>query len=208
LGKEINMWKRFVSELRRLHDNQDGFFGIGMGPDSNEKQQYGLLSGIAGFGSSQGKSDVMKAQDFWSSILSGDMSKISQVLAPEISSINKQTQQRKLTTSQFNNRGGGTNAYNQSLDDNALSSIRGMISNLTGSAASNIGNLGTSLLSTGLSGGEAAFGAADTMHQQNAAKWNDIFKSIGEVAGAAAGFFPGGSMASKRITGAQGTLLS
>jgi len=183
------MLDRLILRLARymLFSGTKFFFGIGMGPDSNEKQQYGLLNGIAGFGSSQGKSDVMKAQDFWSSILSGDMSKISSVLAPEISSVNKQTQQRKKTASEFGNRGGGTNAYAQSLDDNALSTIRGMISNLTGTAASSLGSMGENLLNTGLYGGEAAFGAAKTMHDQNQAKWGDIFKSIEAIAAGAPG---------------------
>lgn len=167
--------------------NDDGFFGIGQGPSREEKQQYGLLSDIGGFGSRQGKSDIMKSQDFWSSILSGDMTKIASVLAPEISSINQQTQQRKKTASEFGNRGGGTNAYMQSLDDSALSTIRGMIANLTGSAASNLGNMGQNLLNTGLSGGEASFDAAKVMHDQNAAKWGDIFKSIQSVAAGFAG---------------------
>ena len=181
------MTKRILAWIKWLLVNDDGFFGIGQGPSREEKQQYGLLSGIGGFGSTQGKSDIMQAQNFWSSILSGDMGKISEVLAPQISSINRQTQQRKKTASEFGNRGGGTNAYAQSLDDNALSTIREMIANLTGTAASNLGNMGENLLNTGLYGGEAAFGAAKTIHDQNAAKWNDIFKSIQTVAAGAAG---------------------
>ena len=181
------------------------FFGIGMGPSGDEKQQYGLLSGIGGFGSSQGKSDVMKAQDFWSSILSGDMSRISSVLAPEISSVNKQTQQRKQTLSTFGNRGGGTNAAAQSLDDNALSSIRGMISSLTGSAATNLGSMGESLLRTGLAGGESAFDAAKTMQEQDQAKWGDIFNTISSIAGGLAGM-PGisGTSLGKGLTATAG----
>ncbi len=119
--------------------------------------------------------------------MSGDMSKISSVLAPQISAVNQQTQQRKQTNSQFNNRGGGTNATNQSLDDNALSSIRSMVSDLTGKAATNLGNMGENLLNTGLAGGEAAFGASKTIHDQNQAKWADIFNSIQTVIAGAAG---------------------
>ena len=182
------------------------FFGIGMGPSNQEKQQYGLVSGDAGFGSSQGKSDIMKSQDFWSSILSGDMSQISKVLAPEISSVNKQTQQRKMTTSEFGNRGGGTNSYSQSLDDNALSSIRGMIAKLTGSAASNLGNMGEHLLDTGVSAGEGAFGEAKTMHDQNEAKWEDIFNSISSIMGGVAGMPGVGKDASKLLTAGAGML--
>jgi hypothetical protein len=173
-----------VKLLRYLWENEDGFFGIGMGPSSQEKTQYGDVAGAANFGTSQGEGDILQAQNFWSSILSGDMSKISSVLGPQISAINKQGQQQKKTMFEFGNRGGGTNSAAQSIDDNSLSSIRSMIASLTGGAADKIGSLGTSLFNTGTSADATAFGEANVLHNQNEAKWNDIFKSSAEVAGA------------------------
>ena len=90
--------------------NEDGFFGIGQGPSGAEKQQYGIMSNLENFGISRGEKDITQAQDFWSAILSGDPTQISKVLGPEISAVNKQTQEAKKTASEFGNRGGGTNA--------------------------------------------------------------------------------------------------
>lgn len=183
------------------------FFGIGQGPSSAEKGEFNLLSSIGQFGTRQGEGDITKAQNFWSALLSGDMSKISQVLGPEISAINKQGQERKKTMFEFGNRGGGTNAAAQSIDDNTLSSIRGMVANLTGGAATSLASLGTNLLSEGTTAGEAAFGAAKDIHDQNAAMWKDIFNSISEVVGMVGGL-PGisGTTTGKVLTGAAGAI--
>ena len=74
-------------------------------------------------------------------------------------------------------------------DDNTRSEVDSLISGLTGNAASALGASGSSLLSTGLSGHEAAFSMADTIHQQREAQLNDIFKSITSIASS---FLPGG----------------
>lgn len=183
-------------------------FGIGMGPSGQEEANYGTESGAGMFGVSQGEKDVLKGSDFWSSILSGDMGKISKVLGPELSAVNKKAQQRKKTTALFGNRGGGNNAVMNSIDDSTTSSIHDMISKLTGSAATNLTNTGTSLFGSGISATSDAFDEAKTMHDQNQAKWQDIFNSIGTIAGGAASFFPGGSLGSKIFTGIEGTLGS
>jgi hypothetical protein len=131
-----------------------------LGPSSGEKSAQGLLAGLGSFAGGEGKSDILTADKFWSSILSGDPSKISSVLGPEISAINKQGQQSKKTTSEFGNRGGGTNAAMQMTDDNTRSSIDSLFADLTKSAASNLGASGHSLLSEGISADTGAFGAA------------------------------------------------
>src|SRR5437016_12122002 len=176
------------------------FFGIGMGPSGAEKQQYGIMSNLENFGISRGEKDITQAQDFWSAILSGDPSQISKVLGPEISAVNKQTQEAKKTASEFGNRGGGTNAAMQTLDDKSVAAVRSMISNLTGSAAGALGSGGAGLLGMGESAGTAAFGEAQTMQQQQAAMWNDIFKSISKVATVAGGLMPAG-MAGDIVSG-------
>src|SRR5580692_9263411 len=170
--------------LKYLWANEDGFFGIGMGPSAQENQQYGLMSNAGNFGTGQGEGDILKSQNFWSSILSGDQSKISQVLGAPISGINKQGQQQKKTLAEFGNRGGGTNATAGNIDTNSLTAIRDMVSNLTSGAASSLGSLGSSLFGTGVSADATAFGEANTIHDQHAAKMNDIFKSAISVAAA------------------------
>jgi len=192
--------------LAYLWKNQDGFFGIGMGASGEEKQQYGEMSNLGKFGIGHGEKDISQAENFWSSILSGDPSQISKVLGPQISAVNKQTQEAKKTASEFGNRGGGTNAALQSLDDRSIASVRSMISNLTGEAGGALGSLGGGLLSAGGSATAQAFGEAQTMQEQNQAKWGDIFQSIADIAGVAGGFFPGKSMTGKLLTGAAGIL--
>jgi len=194
--------------LRYLWENQDGFFGIGMGPSRQEQDQYGLLSGAGKFGIGTGESDVLKASNFWSAILSGDMSKISGVLGPELSAINKQGQERKKTMSEFGSRSGGVNATAGAIDTNVLSSIRGMISGLTGGAASSLGSMGTSLFGQGIGATGEAFGEAKTMHDQDQQKWADIFQSIASIAGTVGGFFPAGSMMRKVGQGVGGVIQS
>lgn len=179
-----------------------------MAPSGQEESEYGNLAGAANFGTSQGESDILKAQNFWSSILSGDMSKISQVLGPQISAINKQGQQKKKTMFEFGNRGGGTNSAAQSIDSDTTSAVNDMISKLTASSASNLGSTGSSLFGAGVSADTSAFEAADVMHGENAAKWNDIFQSIGGLTGGAGSFFPAGSGIRKLWTALEGTLDS
>lgn len=163
------------------------FFGIGEGPNSQEKNDYGILNTDASVASRYGLTDVAQAQKFWSDILSGDPSKISQVLGPEISAINKQGQQQKKTTAEFGNRGGGTNASMQMIDDNTKAAVRGMVSNLVSGSASSLASTGQGLLSTGVGAATEAFSAGETIHDQTLAKWNYIFSSIQKIAAGFAG---------------------
>lgn len=183
----------FKKWLQWLWTNDDGFFGIGMGPSSKENSEFGSLSSLANFATSQGESATAASNNFFKSVLSGDPAKISQVLGPQISGINKRGQEQKKTMAEFGNRSGGTNAEAQMIDDKTRGSINEMISSLTGGAASALGASGSSLLSAGVYGHEGAFAEADTLHQQQSAKLNDIFKSIASVASSF--LVPGGAAA-------------
>lgn len=181
-------------------------FGIGMGPSGAQGQDVGLLGNVATFGTSQGEADIGKAQNFWSAILSGDMSKISTVLGPQMSAINKQAQQEKKTAAEFGNRGGGTNAALANIDSGVTSQINNMISSLTSGSASSLGSMGSSLLGTGLGASEAKFSADTKIHDENQAKWADIFKSIGDIAGVVGGFGGPDSLLRKIGQGVGGVL--
>lgn len=190
--------------LRHLWFNEDGFFGIGMGPTKEEKSQYGDIAGIGDFGTSEGKKDTLASDNFWHSILSGDPSKIATVLGPEISGINKQGQQQKKTAAEFGNRGGGTNASEQMAGDTTRTSYDSIVSELTGKAAGALGASGSSLLAAGLSAHDSAFADANIIQKQKSAKMNDLFKSITSVAAA---FVPGGGaagLAKKALGGLKG----
>jgi hypothetical protein len=177
--------------LRYLWENEDGFFGIGMGPNQGQENEASALTGIGNFGTSEGEKDILLSDNFWQAILSGDPGQISKVLGPEMSAVNKQGQQAKKTASEFGNRGGGTNAYMQTTDDSTRTAIDSMISRLTGTAAGALGSSGSGLLSTGLSAHNAAFNADTTIHDENQAKWGDIFKSAVDVGTAAFKGFKG-----------------
>ena len=179
--------------LRYLWENEDGFFGIGAGPTSEEKSQYRDLAGAAKFATGQGEGDILSADNFWKAILSGDPSKISTVLGPLTSGINKRAQQQKKTAAEFGTRNGGTAAAQQEAGDQVRSEYDTIISGLTGQAASALGASGSSLLAAGVSAHEGAFSEANTIQQQHAAQLNDIFKSITSIAAA---FVPEGGFGS------------
>jgi hypothetical protein len=157
-------------------------FGIGMGPSSEENQAYQSTFGTAGWSANQGMQDIGTSTQFMQAILSGDPTKIGQVLGPQIRAITQQGQQQKETAAQFGNRGGGTNAAMQRIGDTTRQGVNDLVSNLTGTALSGLNSTGEYLLGTGMSGFGNAFSQAKTMADQRASKWNDIFKSIGDVA--------------------------
>lgn len=172
--------------LRYLWQNEDGFFGFGGGFSEREKGEQGALAAIGNFGTAEGESDIMASDKFWKSVLSGDPGKISQVLGPAMSGINKRGQEAKQTASQFGNRGGGTNAGMQMTDDTTRASIDKMIAELTGKGADTLGSTGSNLLGIGLGGHEAAFNAAEEMQKMDMAKWSGIFSTINKTAETAA----------------------
>lgn len=166
-------------------------FGIGMGADDNEKSTYRDLNSASTFATNLGESDVSKASNFFNSLLSGDSTKIATVLSPQISSAQTAAKQQKKTSAEFGSRSGGTAALMGSVDDTTRANITNLVGSLTGSAASSLASMGTSMMSEGMSGKEAAFGEAKTMHDQNASKWNDVFKSSASVASSVLGALPG-----------------
>lgn len=134
-----------------------------LGPSSGEKSAASLLSGIGSFATGTGESDLLAANTFWKSILSGDPAQVAKVLGPEISAINQQAQQRKKTTAEFGDRSGGTNAAMQMVDTDTRTQVNDLIASLTGSAATNLGSTGLSLLGEGVAAGGASFSAARDM---------------------------------------------
>lgn len=127
--------------------------------------QYGSISS---FGVGQGENDINAASGFWSNILSGDPTKIGQVLGPQIQAIQGQGQQQKQTLGQFGNRSGGTNATAQTIGDTTRSNVNNLVGNLTGAAANNLGSMGTNLLGQGT----AALGSQVNASQQQMKNWS------------------------------------
>jgi hypothetical protein len=123
-----------------------------------------------------GLSDTTSASKFFQGILNGNYSS----LAPAISGIQKQGSQSLQTLSQFGNRSGGTNAKAQTAQDTTRSSINDLIAQLTGTAASNLGSLGSSLLNTGTSATTSGAGIS----LQNKSLVDQLLNSVGSGVGA------------------------
>lgn len=129
-----------------------------------------------------------QSSQFISTLLSGNEAAISKLLAPQISTIAKQANEKTQTTAQFGNRSGGTNASNATTMDTARGSVNDMISSLTSGAIGAGASLGSDLLGKSMSGYNDVFSQQEEMQKQRAAKWNDIIDSIGKTAGAVSGF--------------------
>ena len=159
-------------------------FGIGMGPSSQENQQYNQLGASSNFSTGLGEQNLTASSKFMNGILSGDSSKISQALAPQIGAAKASANSQRLADTTQGNRSGGTAASTAAASDKAHSDITNLIGGATSGAASGLASSGGSLLSSGMSGNQAAFGEANTLQQQHEAKMNDIFKSVAAVAAA------------------------
>lgn len=149
------------------------------GQDQTLNSGISQFGNISGFGVGQGENDINAAGGFWNSILSGDPTKIGQVLGPQIAAIQGQGQQQKQTLGQFGNRSGGTNATQQTIGDTTRSNVNKLIGSLTGSAASNLGSMGENLLSQGTSALQSQLGAS----QQQMQNWSNSILGLGITQG-------------------------
>lgn len=180
-------------------------FGVGMGPSEGEKGATNTLQGYSGFAGSQGENLLSNSSAFINALLSGDSAKISQLLAPQISAIQGQGNQAKKTLSEFGTRSGGVTSQAGMIDDKSRAAVNDLISSLTRGSISEGASLGSNLLGQGMSGITNVFNMDNIMHDQNAAKWNDIFKSAASFAAAP---FTGGAslgMGKFHIPGMGGT---
>lgn len=169
-------------------------FGIDEGPSSQENQQYGSLTSAGAFATNNGENDINASSTFMQGLLSGDSTKIASVLAPQIGTAKTSAQQQNKTTAMFGNRSGGTAASTAATNDKVHSDITSLIGNLTGTAATTLGTMGTSLFGTGVATNATAFDEATKMQGQRASQWSDLVSSIASTAGGIAGL-PGVSKA-------------
>ena len=135
---------------------------------------------IGDWATGQGEKNVGTASNFWNSILSGDSSKISQSLAPEISSAKTSASQDMKTNSMFGGRSGGTAASNAATQDKVHGYIANLIGSLTGGAASSLASTGGGLLSTGLK----SYGQQEQASAEQMKNWQNSILG-GAITGAA-----------------------
>lgn len=128
----------------------------------------GKNEGKAAF--SAGEKDLTNASNFFNSILSGDMSKISQVLAPEIAGIKGRAGQEIAGVNQFQGRSGGSAAEVESINAGTEAEINNMIASLVPTAAADLANIGATQTGAGLGAENLAEGAASALtgHAQEA----------------------------------------
>lgn len=105
---------------------------------------------VSGYGTSTGMGDTRTASNFLQTLIGGDPTAISKLLAPQIGQMAGQANQKIQTGTEFANRSGGVNASNENTLDQTRGNIDNMISQLTGGAVGQLGQLGQGLLNTGL----------------------------------------------------------
>ena len=164
-------------------------FGIDEGPSSGEIGATGALTGESGFAGSVGEGLLSNSSAIMNALLSGNQAQISQLLAPQISAVAKQANQKTQTNAEFGSRSGGTNASNQNTMDTARSSVNDMISSLTSGSISGAASTGTNLLNSSITANNNVFSQNETEQNQRASKWNDIITGFGKTAGAVGGMF-------------------
>ena len=179
------------SLLIDLWRNEDGFFGIDMGVSDQQKSNYGNLTNASGFATNLGEKDLGASSKFMTDILSGDVGKITQALAPQIGAAKSSAQQQNKQNAEFGTRSGGTAASTAATNDKVHSDITNLIGKLTGGAASSLGSQGSGLLNTGIAGDKEGYDLAHQMQQQKEAKFNDIISSSAQVAAGVMGGLPG-----------------
>lgn len=126
----------------------------------------------ADFATGLGEKNLTTSSDFWNKIMSGDSSKTSQVLAPQIGAAKTSANQQNKTNAEFGTRSGGTAASTAATNDKLHSDITSMVGDLTGKAASNLQSSGSSELSTGIQG----LNQEANLSQEQVSNWsNSIF---------------------------------
>ena len=159
-----------------------------MGPSGGETGATNALTGESGFSGSVGEGLLSNSSALINGLLSGNQGDIAKLLAPQIGAISKQANEKTQTNAEFGSRSGGTNSSNQNTMDTARSSVNDMISKLTSGAIDTGASLGSNILGQSMSGYNSVFSQNNTEQQQRLAQMNDIFNSIGQVAGGVAGF--------------------
>jgi hypothetical protein len=146
----------------------------------------GTLGSLAGFSSNLGQSATNTASQYYTNLLSGDPSKISQAIAPEIAANSEQAQQQKQTIGQFGGRSGGNTATANNIDTTSRGNITDLIGKLINGAAGSEASIGTT--ETGQAGTDAAR-QAQIAEEQQKNQQNSIFGGLlgglGGVAGQA-----------------------
>lgn len=146
-----------------------------------EKQQNDI-NNLYGYETGKGENALNQGLGFYSDILSGDPSKIAQVLAPEIRAGQNMVQQTAGQNAMFGNRGGGTNASTQGAQANERGNIISLIGNLQGGSAGALTGAGENLVNQGAGNMMNSANLATANRQRLTGDVGGIVKGAAEIA--------------------------
>lgn len=121
-----------------------GIFDLFSGDPAAKEE--GMLGDLGKYETGTGEGATTAGLDFYKDILSGDPTKIAEVLTPEIKSGQQQVQQQAEQNAFFGNRAGGTNASTNAAQSGERANIINLIGGLQQGAAGALTNAGTTLL--------------------------------------------------------------
>ena len=145
------------------------------GSSANLNQNIGKTGQVADFATSLGEGNATAGSDFMRAITSGDASKISQTLAPDISAAKTRNSETQKSNAEMGTRSGGTAATNAASSDKLHSDITNLTGSLTGKAADTLLSSGSTLLGQG----EAANMDNANLGQQRFQNWMDSIAGKG-----------------------------
>lgn len=132
---------------------------------------------VADFASGTGQSSTTKGTNWFSSILSGDPTKIGQALAPAIAAGQQGVQQQKNQIANFGNRSGGSTAKANALESENRGNITKAVGEMQSGAASTLLSSGDSLLSKAMSG----FGQEASLDAKRMENWRKSILGAGTI---------------------------
>ena len=144
-------------------------------PTEKEQKRFGSLSEEQ---LAAGQGAETAAQTYDMNLLTDP----TKALAPEISAGQGQVEQQQLQNSNFGNRGGGTNASTQNAENQNRGNIINLMGETQGQAASALGSLGTSEVSSGQGALGSEAGLANQRRQQQVGDVSGIAKDAGSIA--------------------------
>lgn len=133
-----------------MGDFLDSLFG---GRNKSLDADINNSAGVRDFSTGIGEGDVSKASKYYGDILSGDPTASARAIEPEATAAKAQAQNAKLTTANFGNRGGGTNATSATIDDSVRGKLMTLLNSARGNAATNLSGIGTTEQGIGLQAG-------------------------------------------------------
>jgi hypothetical protein len=167
-----------------------GIWGLMNGdPAGAQESQLGQLGG---YETNIGETGTTAAMNYDLGILSGDPTKESMTLAPEIRTQQESEQQAKNQLGNFGNRGGGTAAATENMDLAGRGNIISLLGQEQSGAASNAGSLGTSNLGMATTDINDVANLKSKQYDREKANVGGIASGAGEIASAFSGGFGGG----------------